>query len=69
MIGYFDERFAPSDYEDVDLSTRALLWNWELVPLNNPGLYHIGGQSIGYTEERRKRTEENKKKFEMKWKK
>lgn len=67
MIGYFDGRFAPSDFEDVDFSTKARLWNWELVPLNNPGLHHIGGQSYGYTEERRKRTEENKEKFRKKW--
>ena len=66
-IDYLDTRYAPSDYEDVDFSTKARLWNWELVPLNNPGIHHIGGQSYGYTEERRKRTEENKKKFEAKW--
>lgn len=63
----FDERFAPSDYEDIDLSTYMLTCGYDLVPLNNPGIHHIGGQSYGYTEERRKRTEENKKKFEAKW--
>lgn len=63
----FDERFAPSDYEDVDLSTFMLTLGYDLVPLNNPGIRHIGGQSYGYTEERRKRTEENKIKFQEKW--
>ena len=63
----FDERFNPSDYEDIDLSTYMLSLGYELVPLNNPGLHHIGGQSYGYTEERRKRTETNRKKFEEKW--
>lgn len=63
----FDERFAPSDYEDVDLSTFMLTLSYDLVPLNNPGIHHIGGQSYGYTEERRKRTEENKIKFQEKW--
>lgn len=63
----FDERFSPSDYEDVDLSTYVLTLDYELVPLNNPGIHHIGGQSYGYTEERLARTNENKKKFEEKW--
>jgi len=66
-LGGFDIRFAPSDFEDVDLSTLALKYEYELVALNNPGLHHIGGQSYGYTEERRKRTETNRKKFEEKW--
>lgn len=63
----FDPIFTPSDYEDMDLSTLALKYGYELVPLNNPGLHHIGGQSIHYGEERLKRTNENKKKFEEKW--
>lgn len=67
MIDYFDTRFAPCDYEDMDFSTKARLWGWELVPLNNPGIRHLGAQTIGYTEARRKQTEENKKKFERKW--
>lgn len=66
--GYgFDERFAPSDFEDVDLSTSMRLAGYELVPLNNPGLHHIGGQSIKYGTERLARTNANKKKFEEKW--
>ena len=68
FLGGFDTRYSPSDYEDVDLSTTARIkYGYELVPLNNPGIHHIGGQSYGYTEERRKRTENNKKKFSEKW--
>lgn len=67
MIGYFDTRFAPCDYEDMDLSTKARLWGWELVPLNNPGIRHLGAQTMGYTEARRKQTELNKEKFRQKW--
>lgn len=63
----FDERFAPSDYEDIDLSTAMSNIGYVLCPLNNPGLHHIGGQSIGYTPERLERTNINKKKFEDKW--
>ena len=67
MIGFFDERFTPCDYEDMDLSTKARLWGWELVPLNNPGIRHLGAQTMGYTEARRKQTELNKEKFRQKW--
>lgn len=63
----FDERFAPSDFEDVDLSTYMGSLGYALTPLNNPGLHHIGGQSIHYGAERMARTLENKKKFEEKW--
>lgn len=66
-LDYFDERFAPSDYEDIDLSTKAREIGMNLTPLNNPGLHHIGGQSIKYGEERLKQTNINKKKFEEKW--
>lgn len=63
----FDTRFAPSDYEDVDLSTFFGQIGYALTPLNNPGLHHMGGQTIGYTPERLERTKINKKKFEEKW--
>ena len=66
-LGGFDERFCPSDYEDVDLSTTAIEKGYELHSLNNPGLRHIGGQSIGYNEVREEQTKKNQKKFEQKW--
>lgn len=66
-LGYFDERFAPNDFEDVDLSTTALRSGFELYPLNNPNVRHIGGQSIGYNEQREELTKANQKKFEAKW--
>ncbi len=66
-LGLFDERYATNDFEDIDLSTTALLNGAELVPLNNPGIMHRGGGSIGYGEDRLKQTNINKKKFEEKW--
>lgn len=66
-FGYLDERYVPNDFEDVDTSTLALSLGYELVPLNNPGLHHMGAQSIGYNEKRQKLTETNRKKFEDKW--
>jgi GT2 family glycosyltransferase len=62
-----DERYAPSDYEDVDLSTTALSLGYELVPLNNVSIKHLGGKSIGYSDERFAQTKINQKKFEEKW--
>jgi hypothetical protein len=66
-LDYFDENFAPYDFEDVDLSTRAISMGYELVALNSPGLVHLGGQSIGYNEKRLAQTNINKKKFGEKW--
>lgn len=66
-LGYFDEQFSPSDYEDVDLSTKAINNFYDIVALNNINLQHLGAQSIKYGDERLKVTNENKKKFEKKW--
>lgn len=66
-LGYFDERYIPSDYEDVDLSTTAISKQYQLVPLNNVGLQHLGGMSIHYGPEREKQTRINQEKFKLKW--
>lgn len=66
-LGYFDERYSPNDFEDVDLSTTALQKGFELHSLNHPRIRHIGGQSIGYNEQREELTKRNQKTFEAKW--
>ena len=66
-LGYFDERYAPCDFEDVDLSTQALAMGYDLIALNNPSLRHMGGQSIGFNPSREAQTKINQKKFEEKW--
>lgn len=66
-LGFFDDRYAPSDFEDVDLSTTAVSMGYQLVPLNNVGLVHLGGRSIGYSPEREKLTKINQEKFRLKW--
>lgn len=66
-LGYFDERYSPCDFEDVDLSTQARRKFYTLVALNSPALRHIGGQSIGYNPKREEQTKINQKKFEDKW--
>lgn len=66
-LGYFDERFAPNDFEDVDLSTTAISMGYSLSQFNPPIANHIGAQTIGYGTEREKLTTTNQKKFEEKW--
>jgi O-antigen biosynthesis protein len=66
-LGGFDERYAPSDYEDIDLSTNALSKGYELVSLDNPNIRHLGGRTIGYSEDRLSITERNREKFKEKW--
>jgi GT2 family glycosyltransferase len=64
---YFDEQFAPCDYEDIDLSTKAYALGYDLVSLPPDMTYHIGGQSIGFNPEREQITLANKEKFRQKW--
>lgn len=66
-LGYFDERYAPCDYEDVDLSTKATHIGFTLEALNHPLVRHLGGQSIGYSPEREAKTKINRIKFMEKW--
>lgn len=66
-LGYFDTRYAPAIFEDVDLSTQALSLGYDLVPLNNPGLQHLSGQTIKYSPERDELTRVNQEKFRNKW--
>lgn len=66
-LGYFDERYAPSDMEDVDLSTTARDKGYSLYSLMSDLTTHIGAQSIGYHPDREKITIANKEKFRSKW--
>lgn len=66
-LGGFDERYAPNDYEDVDLSTTAAHKGFTLCELLYAKVTHIGAQSIGYSSDREAVTNKNRKKFEEKW--
>ncbi len=46
LLGGFDTSYGKYDYEDIDLSVRAILHGIQIVPLNTPYLYHIGGQQL-----------------------
>lgn len=66
-VDYFDERYAPNDFEDVDLSTMFTLKGGRLEALPSDMTHHIGAQSIGYSPAREKLTKINQKKFKEKW--
>jgi GT2 family glycosyltransferase len=66
-LGYFDERYAPSDMEDVDIATTAKSKGYMLASLVSDITTHLGAQSIGYNPEREKITIANKEKFRQKW--
>ena len=66
-VGYFDEEFAPYDFEDVDLSTQALSCGYSLNIIPDGYVQHLGGQSIGFNSVREEQTKRNQRKFEKKW--
>lgn len=66
-LGYFDERLAPNDYEDVDLSATAKSLDYILFALPEGSLIHHGAQSIGYNDKRLELTKRNREKFREKW--
>ena len=63
----FDSRFAPNDFEDVDLSTQAYSLSYPVVALNSPFIKHMGAGTLGYSPEREKLTRRNQEKFFKKW--
>lgn len=66
-LGFFDPAYAPFDYEDVDLSTKAHYLGFNLVSLNNPNIIHQGGGTLGYNPEREAITKRNREYFKNKW--
>ena len=63
----FDTRFAPNDFEDIDLSTQAYALGYPVVALNSPFIKHMGAGTLGYNPAREKITRRNQKLFEAKW--
>jgi GT2 family glycosyltransferase len=69
-LGYFDERYAPNDFEDVDLSTTAISKGFSLAQITPDAgtvVAHIGAQSIKYGDEREVITKRNREIFRLKW--
>lgn len=65
-FGGFDLRYAPYDFEDVDISTTYRLSGGDLVEIDS-NMVHLGAQTIKYSPEREAQTKTNQKKFEDKW--
>jgi len=63
----FDTRFAPNDFEDVDLSSQAYSLGYPVISLNSPFIRHIGAGTLGYSKEREKLTRRNQERFRKKW--
>jgi GT2 family glycosyltransferase len=69
LLGGFDEIFSPNDMEDVDLSTKAIYLGYTLKTIRPNSVTHLGGRTIGYSEERNAIINTNTKKFIRKWRK
>ena len=64
----WDERYAPYDYEDVDLSLQATILGYNLVEVPTPALKHLSGQTISKINPNREEiTKRNRIKFIDKW--
>jgi len=66
LVGGFDERFSPNDYEDIDFSTSVLRMGGDLAELI-VDVEHIGAQTLGYNPAREAITVRNKELFRSKW--
>lgn len=66
-LGYFDQNYAPFDFEDLDLSTTAKKKGFKLESLNSPIIQHKGGGTIGFNPTREAVTIRNKEYFKNKW--
>lgn len=66
-LGYFDTRYVPNDFEDVDFSTSAEQAGYKLVELPAGMAEHMGAQTIPYGPSREALTKINREKFRQKW--
>lgn len=66
-LGGFDPRYGRFDYEDVDLSTQAVMLHIPLIS-SSANVRHIGGQSVSkVTSDREGITRKNQKLWIEKW--
>jgi GT2 family glycosyltransferase len=64
---YFDEIFLGGFKEDRDLYKRLRLMGYETYRTNKIRCLHVGGLTMSKIPDKKKYTEENRKKFEEKW--
>jgi GT2 family glycosyltransferase len=68
ILGGFDKRFTPHDYEDVDLGMRIGKSNdFSLILRDDLPLRHNPASTIGYTDERFEHTVKMRALFAEKW--
>ena len=67
VIGGFDERYIPNDYEDVDLGMFLGKMGIPLFPIPDLPIEHAGAGTLGYTPERFENTVLQRKRFAEKW--
>lgn len=68
ILGGFDKRFQPHDYEDVDLGMRIFKSDdFSLIERADLPIRHMPASTIGYGPERYERTCEMRAKFAEKW--
>lgn len=65
-FGWFDSRYAPFDFEDIDISTTYLANGGKLVNLG-ADMEHLGAKTYKYSPEREEQTKRNQEKFRLKW--
>jgi len=67
-LGGFDDLYGKYDYEDVDLSTKAISLGYNIAGLNSKQVHHLSGRTISSLHvDRMKITEHNRDKFIAKW--
>lgn len=65
IVGGLEEMYAPSDFEDVHLSTQAIEMGYTLQTIG--GIQHLGAKTYGYNSERLERTNRNRLRFAKYW--
>jgi GT2 family glycosyltransferase len=66
-VGYFDERFFPYNYEDVDYWTRVFKSGHTIAADYSVQVQHLEGQVIHSFEENSKVDQKNRERYLKKW--
>ena len=68
-LGGFDPIYSPYDYEDLDLSMKAMSLEYNIVGLNSDKVKHLGGATVYHINPNRiEITQRNRELFISKWK-
>jgi Predicted glycosyltransferases len=68
LIGNFDERFSPGNFEDDDLSMRIIEANYKLMVCHDSFIHHFGSASFNNDNSKfNALLKENAQKFQEKW--